>query len=102
MSKPPALMPPIRADNNLAALIVSRNDVTMLYDSYPNVPVERWLITDLSGCSLNAPLAWKQAYLAALAPYTLHTWRDGSVTLVELGPALSGAPTEITGAYSPC
>jgi uncharacterized membrane protein len=92
----------IRTDNNLVPLMVSRNDVTMLYATHPNTPIGQWLITDLSGCSLNAPLAWKQAYLNALAPYTLHTWRDGTVELIELNPGTPAAPTGVTRSYDPC
>jgi hypothetical protein len=92
----------IRTDNNLAPLFISRNDVSMLYDGVPDLPVDHWLITDVTGCSLNAPMLWKLAYLRALAPYTVHTWRDGRVVLIELGDNSSAAPAGVPGTFRHC
>jgi uncharacterized membrane protein len=89
----------LRTDNNLAPLVISRNDVSMLYASLPNVPVERWLLVDLQGCALNAPRRWTADYVRALQPYTVASWRDGTVELLELGP---GAPSGVPDPYPPC
>jgi Predicted membrane protein (DUF2079) len=89
----------VRTDNNLAPLIVSRNDTTMLYADRANLPVEQWLLVDLGGCALNAPHRWTMDYLHALAPYTVHAWHDGKVELVQLRP---GAPAELPDPYPPC
>jgi uncharacterized membrane protein len=89
----------LRTDNNLAPLVITRNDVSMLYATLPNVPVERWLLVELHGCSLNAPLRWTIDYVRALQPYAVASWRDGAVELLELGP---GAPSGVPDPYPPC
>ena len=89
----------LRTDNNLVPLVVSRNAVWMLYADRPNTPVEQWLLVDFSGCSLNASLQWKNAYLQAVTPYVVERWQDGSVVLVELRP---GAPSGAPDPYPSC
>jgi uncharacterized membrane protein len=89
----------LRTDNNLVPLAVSRNDVWMLYADRPNVPVQTWLMTDTGNCSLNAPAAWKAQYLQALSPYAMHTWRHGTVVLLQLR---AGAPAGVADPYAAC
>jgi uncharacterized membrane protein len=91
----------VRADNGLVPLIVSRDDVSMLSAASPDVPVDRWLLVDVADCSLDAPLAWKVAYLRALAPYTGVSWRSGPVELVELRQG-GRPPTGLSARYPSC
>ena len=79
--------------------MVSDYDVTMIYAANPNLPMGKWLMLDVSACSLNAPRDWKLAYLRALGPYTEQAWRDGRVELVRLRP---GAPANVADPYPRC
>jgi uncharacterized membrane protein len=89
----------LRTDNDLAPLVVSNYDVTMVYAANRNLPLGEWLMLDVSACSLNAPRDWKLAYLRALAPYTEQAWLDGRVELVRLRP---GAPVNLPDPYPVC